>query len=402
MKKIFFLMITIVSFSFGSELIKFNDTTNGSWNDFQALAAAGKKLIFIDAYTDWCVWCKVMDKETFSDSAVAEFMNSHFMNVRYEMETGFGITMSAKYRVNAFPTFLIFSAEGKLVYRIVGFHKPKEFLEILNTALNPSKQENLTGVSNNLNPDFPNFYLAAFGKSQTRVRPDSATVNSYLASSANLSAEAPYSVMFKFYSLLRPEFKQYLLDHFDTLKYLYGKNDMENIAGSIIRGKLSSAVKHADEAELSEVITLSQKYFPENSKTMELNYRLQYFTGTKQWKKFADEVEKGIAANLVEENGTNSFAWAVYEQCDEKPVIQRAAHWMQNVIEKFPRYMFVDTYAALLYKNGELKNAKRFAKKAIAFGKEEKTDVKETEELLQKINSELKPERKQNSIKKKK
>src|SRR5690348_13459527 len=29
-----------------------------------------KRKVFIDVYTDWCGWCKVMDKKTFSDPKV--------------------------------------------------------------------------------------------------------------------------------------------------------------------------------------------------------------------------------------------------------------------------------------------------------------------------------------------
>jgi len=64
--------------------------------------------------------------------------------------------MSAKYRVNGFPTFLIFTSDGRLVYRIVGYHKSKEFLEELNVALDPAKQDNLTGISAALDPGFHN------------------------------------------------------------------------------------------------------------------------------------------------------------------------------------------------------------------------------------------------------
>ena len=62
---------------------------------------------------------------------------------------------------------------------------------------------------------------------------------------------------------------------------------------------------------------------------------------------------------------------------------------MEKVVKQFPRYMNLDTYAALLFKNGELKKAKEFALTAIRQGEKEKTDVDETKELLEKINSQL-------------
>lgn len=391
MKKIFLLLITLTALAPAGGLIPFKDTSSGSWNDFKSLALTEKKLIFIDAYTDWCIWCKVMDKETFSDPVVADFMNKNFINVRYEMETGFGITMSAKYRVNAFPTFLIFSGDGRLVSRIIGYHKSKEFLELLNTALDPAKQDNLAGVTGDVTPGFPEFYIASFGKKEVRTRPDSATVNGFLASSKNLYGEIPYSVMFRFYSLLAPEYKNFVIEHYDTLKQLYGRNDLENIAGSYVNGRLALAIKNRSEAELAEVLALSQKYFPESAQEYALNYRIRFYQGTEQWNQYADVVEKGIADKTIEENGTNSYAWTVYERCGDKQIVSRAASWMEKVVQQFPKYMFVDTYAALLFKNGDTKKAKAFAEKAIALGKEEKTDVKETEALLAKINSQLIP-----------
>ena len=338
MKKIFLFLIALISIAPASDLISFKDTSSGSWSDFKTLAVKENKLIFIDAYTDWCVWCKVMDKETFSDPVVADFMNKNFINVRYEMETGFGITMSAKYRVNAFPTFLIFSGDGRLVSRIIGYHKSKEFLELLNTALDPATQDNLAGVTGDLTPGFPEFYIASFGKKEVRTRPDSATVNGFLASSKNLYGEVPYSVMFRFYSLLAPEYKNFVIDHYDTLKQLYGRNDLENIAGSYVNGKLALAIKNKSDAELAEVLALSAKYFPESAQEYALNYRIRFYQGTEQWNQYADVVENGIAAKTIEENGTNNYAWTVYERCGDKQIVSRAAGWMEKVVQHIHGY----------------------------------------------------------------
>src|SRR3972149_4200142 len=89
------------------------------------------------------------------DSGVAHIINEKFVPANYEMETGFGATMSAKYRVNAFPTYLIFTGDGRLVNRILGYYKSNEFLEKLNIALDPAKHDNLTGISATLDPGFP-------------------------------------------------------------------------------------------------------------------------------------------------------------------------------------------------------------------------------------------------------
>lgn len=50
--------------------------------------AAGKasKKIFIDIYTDWCGWCKRMDKETFQKPKIASYLSQHFYPVKFDAE----------------------------------------------------------------------------------------------------------------------------------------------------------------------------------------------------------------------------------------------------------------------------------------------------------------------------
>lgn len=45
-----------------------------------------KRKIFIDVYTDWCGWCKVMDKQTFSQPAIAKLLNEKFYPVKLNAE----------------------------------------------------------------------------------------------------------------------------------------------------------------------------------------------------------------------------------------------------------------------------------------------------------------------------
>jgi thioredoxin-related protein len=51
----------------------------------QKAGKKGKK-IFIDIYTDWCGWCKKMDKETFEAPSIAAYLNEHFYPVKFNAE----------------------------------------------------------------------------------------------------------------------------------------------------------------------------------------------------------------------------------------------------------------------------------------------------------------------------
>ena len=45
-----------------------------------------KRKIFVDVYTDWCGWCKVMDKKTFQTAAVAKVLNEKYYPVKFNAE----------------------------------------------------------------------------------------------------------------------------------------------------------------------------------------------------------------------------------------------------------------------------------------------------------------------------
>lgn len=49
-------------------------------------AAKNDRLILLDFYTDWCGWCKVMDKKTYTDSVIIQYLNQKFYAVKFDAE----------------------------------------------------------------------------------------------------------------------------------------------------------------------------------------------------------------------------------------------------------------------------------------------------------------------------
>lgn len=96
----------------------------------QALAKAKKenKLVFLDAYAEWCGPCKMMDRTTFKSEKVGEAFNKSFINIKIDMEKGEGPLIARKYQVSAYPTFFILNPDGKMVKRVVGYHKEDQLL----------------------------------------------------------------------------------------------------------------------------------------------------------------------------------------------------------------------------------------------------------------------------------
>lgn len=64
-------------------------TTPVNWMSWSEAMEANKKeprKIFVDVYTDWCGWCKKMDKTTFVDPEIVEELNSNFYAIKFNAE----------------------------------------------------------------------------------------------------------------------------------------------------------------------------------------------------------------------------------------------------------------------------------------------------------------------------
>lgn len=58
-----------------------------NWDEVQVKMKEEPKFVWVDIYTDWCGWCKHMDKTTFSNPQVIEYMNKHFYSVKFDAES---------------------------------------------------------------------------------------------------------------------------------------------------------------------------------------------------------------------------------------------------------------------------------------------------------------------------
>ena len=57
-----------------------------TWEEAVIANEAEPKKMFVDVYTEWCGWCKKMDKTTFKDSAVVARLNSDFYAIKLNAE----------------------------------------------------------------------------------------------------------------------------------------------------------------------------------------------------------------------------------------------------------------------------------------------------------------------------
>lgn len=92
--------------------------------------------IIIDFYADWCIPCKELDKQTFSDKRVIE-LSKKFVMIKADMTKTLSeetVKIANRFNIVGMPTVLIIDSKGKELDRLTGFMNADEFMKIMQKA----------------------------------------------------------------------------------------------------------------------------------------------------------------------------------------------------------------------------------------------------------------------------
>ncbi|MCX6152796.1 MAG: DUF255 domain-containing protein [Candidatus Kapabacteria bacterium] len=352
------------------------------------LAKKHNKLIMIDGYTDWCKWCKVMDKETFSDHKVIDFLNKNFIPSAFDMETGDGLKLSMKYLINAYPTVFFLNSNGRLVYKIVGYLKPDEFIAELNKCLKPENLMKLTGYSDDLNIGYPDFYKNSYGKSGKKVVAKPEQIEQWLDGQNDLFSEINFNILMKF--ALNKKYFEYFLNNEKRYKEMYSEQTVSDKIENSVYQLNSKAGKEGNEENHKFAISIVDKYFKDNDikekNTMKFRLNSDYWRMQSKADKLIEIGEQAIKEEINNKSeNLNELAWNLCQMGTDKKVLEEALKIIEASLIENEGFENLDTKANILKKLDRKADALKCAQKAIEKAKTTGQKTEETQKLIEEL-----------------
>lgn len=87
------------------------------------------KKVFINFFATWCKYCKVMDKETFANQKIIDYINENFIPVKVDADKSREI--ARKYQVAGLPVVWFVESNGHPIGAQPGYVPPESLLPIL-------------------------------------------------------------------------------------------------------------------------------------------------------------------------------------------------------------------------------------------------------------------------------
>lgn len=309
-------------------------------------AKSENKIIFIDCYAVWCGPCKHMANVVFKDLALAKYFNENFINLKFDMEKGDGITLRKKFEVEFFPTFIFVNGDGEVIHRIVGGSDAPEFLE---------KAKEGTGAKGLIK--MQERYKKGDRETQFILDYIDVLGDAYLIDDAKavswefvgkkkaevLDKEDYFNMFVNYIDDPQTDVFQYIVAHQDDFSKKYGKQRVEqklyNVWASYPANtfiKKDGNVYKLDEAAMNAYVKQMKKSGVKEIAQIELLTRMREDENNKNWKSYVDRGTTILKSKNMNCSEQELFIWAVNinRKCSDMKIRAKAAKWIDPILEQ--------------------------------------------------------------------
>ena len=373
----FFLFLFFFPVIASAQGIAFEHIT---WVEALEKAQKTNKMIFVDAFTTWCGPCKMLNTQTFPDSAVGAFFNERFINLKIDMEKGEGIQLARQYGVEVYPTLLFLQPDGLVAHRSAGFQNVAGILNLGAIAVNPDR--NLRGLETRYSNGDQSRELMLQLIAARSVAYDPRTgalVEAYLKQESDLNT---------------PENKQIILQNSSepfSLAFSFLVNNKTAFLPDVTEDQIMDYIDQIFEnylqarpvVELDEVKRLYTACYPDHEALLASSFPMIHYLERGDYVRYVQAaLDHYTRFPSTDTDELNEAAALFAEHATEQAALQQALSWTQQSVKTKETSRNQYTLALLLAKIAKKSEAKTAVKKSIELAKAEGVEFTQQQALL--------------------
>lgn len=386
---IYFIFNPISGYCQETEGIKFETTL--SWEQVKEKAKNENKYIFVDCYATWCKPCKNMEMNIFPKADVGKFLNENFINIKIQMDSTrldsdyikswyqTRQLFETEYDISSYPTYLFFNRNGELVNKEIG--------EVKNT------DQFLKRCMNSMDTNFQ--YYTLLKKYYSGERHQLLVRNLVQKATVLGDRKVATDAGEEYFLLLdNPYTKENLKLLGDLIKssesqlFKFFLNQTEKIDSIVKETSFAEETmmrilvyeinrdyiyKNNGNINWKVIYNYINKRAPSVSNQLLLKLKVEDALKRNEWEKYAYNLltyydQYFNKMTYYDQFLMNNKLWAIFENCNNKKTLERAALWSKRTLLRNGLYeepMPMDTYANLLYKAGHVNEAIAWESKAL-------------------------------------
>ena len=332
-----------------------------NWDDVVAKATADNKCIMVDLSTEWCYWCKVMDKNQFRDSEILALMNPKLNSYMLDAEKdSIGQLLKLKFGIASYPSFLFFTPQGEFLETWAG-SMPKEYwIQYIKDSIDKVPIPR-PGIPSGLKFDWPAFVKREL-KAQFKKSAPSETELSEFFAQCDYKKFTDFNICRFYPSDVPDELLEKMIQDRSWLDANYGVDISKDVIETSINWKGYRQTQNKNWVKASEYINRYASLFPENAWEL-FHVKLFYFENKV-------EVDSIIQLALqhdsfVYDHTSDKLVEFLIENGKTESHFKQANHWNSNELKKEVNFNRAKHQVQIAVKLSDMNQAKIWAKVVI-------------------------------------